>query len=195
MNFEINQKIMNMKTYFKSLISCLAAVLMLITVSVTAQELKENSVKITLSGTSTIHEWDMLSTEGTFKGRIDKNRMRDIVFTVPVKSLVSGKSAMDRNTYAALNADKFENIVFEAEMIETLNGNAEVKGKMTINDVTKEITVPMTVTRDNGELGLQGFTQIQMTDYNVEPPKFMMGAVKTGEVVSVKFVVSVVELK
>lgn len=186
---------MNMKTYFKSLISCLAAVLMLITVSVTAQELKENSVKITLSGTSTIHEWDMLSTEGTFKGRIDKNRMRDIVFTVPVKSLVSGKSAMDRNTYAALNADKFENIVFEAEKIETLNGNAEVKGKMTINDVTKEITVPMTVTRDNGELGLQGFTQIQMTDYNVEPPKFMMGAVKTGEVVSVKFVVSVVELK
>ena len=195
MNIEINQKIMNMKTYFKSLISCLAAVLMLITVSVTAQELKENSVKITLSGTSTIHEWDMLSTEGTFKGRIDKNRMRDIVFTVPVKSLVSGKSAMDRNTYAALNADKFENILFEAETIETLNGNAEVKGKMTINDVTKEITVPMTVTRDNGELGLQGFTQIQMTDYNVEPPKFMMGAVKTGEVVSVKFVVSVVELK
>lgn len=195
MNIEINQKIMNMKTYFKSLISCLAAVLMLITVSVTAQELKENSVKITLSGTSTIHEWDMLSTEGTFKGRIDKNRMRDIVFTVPVKSLVSGKSAMDRNTYAALNADKFENIVFEAETIETLNGNAEVKGKMTINDVSREITVPMTVTRDNGELGLQGFTQIQMTDYNVEPPKFMMGAVKTGEVVSVKFVVSVVELK
>ena len=85
--------------------------------------------------------------------------------------------------------------MFEAETIETLNGNAEVKGKMTINDVTKEITVPMTVTRDNGELGLQGFTQIQMTDYNVEPPKFMMGAVKTGEVVSVKFVVSVVELK
>lgn len=169
----------------------LVIIAMLLSTAGFAQQLIENSVKITLSGTSTIHEWDMMSTEGSFSGKLAKNAITNVSFVVPVKSLVSGKSAMDRNTYNAMNADKYENIVFAADMIETLNGNAEVKGKMIINNVAKEMIVPMTVTRDADDYILQGFTQIRMTDFNVEPPKFMMGSVKTGEVVSVKFIVSI----
>ena len=180
----------------KSIMNLLTAVFffsLMFSAHLTAQTLNENSVKITMSGTSTLHEWDMMSTEGDFEGKINKNSITDIKFVVPVESLVSGKSAMDRNTYEALESEKYPNIIFEAESITTLNGNDEVKGKMTIHNVTKEVVIPMAVSHSEGEYILQGFIQLQMRDFNIEPPKFMMGAVKTGEVVSVKFVVSVVK--
>lgn len=184
-----------MKTLFKNVAVVFFLGFFMMSGMVMAQKLKENSVKITLSGTSTIHEWDMLSTEGAFSGKLEKNGINDVAFVVPVKSLVSGKSAMDRNTYQAMNAEKYPNIVFTSDRIETLSGNAEVKGKLIINNVMQEVLIPMTVTKEEGGYILQGFTQINMRSFKVEPPLFMMGAVKTGEVVSVKFIISVVEAK
>lgn len=184
-----------MKTLIKKSVVLLCLGFFMISSVVVAQKLTESSVKITLSGTSTIHEWDMLSTEGAFSGKAEKDKIRDISFVVPIQSLVSGKSAMDRNTYQAMHAEKYPNIVFTSERVETLSGNAEVKGKLIINNVIKEVIVPMTVTKEEGGYVLQGFTQINMREFKVEPPLFMMGAVKTGEVVSVKFIVSVIETK
>lgn len=155
-----------------------------------AQKLEASSVKITINGTSTIHEWDMMSTEGKFSGFINGNKVENIAFIIPVKSLVSGKSAMDRNTYNALKAEKYPNFVFTADEINVLRGNAEVKGKLTITNVSKEITLPMNVSQEDGAIILQGFMQLDMKDYNIEPPKFMMGSVKTGDVISIKFIVS-----
>lgn len=184
-----------MKNLFTKLTATMFVAMFLLSGVAFGQKMKENSIKITLSGTSTIHEWDMLSTEGNFTGKIDKGSIQDVSFVVPIKSLVSGKSAMDRNTYEAMNADKYPYIEFFSGAIETLSGNAEVKGKLVINGVAKPVIVPMTVTKEEGGLILQGFTQINMRDFNVEPPLFMMGAVKTGEVVSVKFIISIIEAK
>lgn len=182
-----------MRSLLKSLTVILCLSVFMISGIALGQSLQENSVKITLSGTSTIHEWDMLSTEGGFSGKLLKNEISDISFVIPVKSLVSGKSAMDRNTYEAMNANENPNIVFISQGTGTLTGNAEVKGKLIINNVSKEVVVPMTITKEDGGFILQGFTQVNMKDYKVEPPLFMMGAVKTGEVVSIKFIVSVIE--
>ncbi|MDO5656686.1 MAG: YceI family protein [Flavobacteriaceae bacterium] len=184
-----------MKTIIPSISFLICLVILLIAPRLEAQKLTENSVKITISGTSTIHEWDMMSTEGSFTGNLQNAKIQDILFVVPVESLVSGKSAMDRNTYVAMNADKYPNIIFQASEIETLNGNTEVKGEITINNITRKVVIPMSVSRDEGDFIIQGFTQFQMHDFNIVPPQFMLGAVKTGEVVSVKFIVSLTRNK
>jgi hypothetical protein len=36
-------------------------------------------------------------------------------------------------------------------------------------------------------ISYNGAYKIKMTDYNVEPPTIMLGAIKTGEFVTVKF--------
>lgn len=158
-----------------------------------AQILHARSVKISISGTSTLHEWDMLSTEASFVGTLDKGKIKNIQFTVPVETLVSGKNVMDENMKEAMESEQYPNIVFKSSTIETLYGNAEVRGQLTIKDVTKTITIPMSVQKDGEGFSIQGFTQINMRDYGVEPPKFMLGAVKTGEIVSIKFSLSLVK--
>lgn len=85
-----------------------------------------------------------------------------------------------------MNVSEFEEIVFEPSALENLkvDGNkatADVKGKMTIKGVTKEITAPVEVTLLEGRLGernkgqegdllvLRGNFKIKRSDYGINP--------------------------
>ncbi|EPR65511.1 hypothetical protein [Cyclobacterium qasimii] len=70
-----------------------------------------------VSGTSTLHDWDMISTEanGTASLRISAGKVTAIQsfkITMPVKSLKSGKGPMDKNAYNALKEEDHPEITF-----------------------------------------------------------------------------------
>lgn len=89
-----------------------------------------------------------------------------------------------------LNASKNPEIVFEATELSNVKTQgatttADARGKLTLNGVTKEITVPVTITYLPGKLGarinkpdvkgdllvLRGNFEINRGDYNLQPGK------------------------
>jgi len=156
-------------------------------------------VKLVIEGTSNIHDWDMKSDKGYCSSLFDitkegtLNAVSFINFTVPAESLKSEHSGMDKNTYKALNTAKYSNINFTASSV-TVKPNGTVgyiltaKGRLTISGVTKDVVLTANGTMNaDKSISYNGAYKIKMTDYNVEPPSIMMGAIKTGEFVTVKF--------
>jgi polyisoprenoid-binding protein YceI len=59
---------------------------------------------------------------------------------------------------------------------------------------TKQVTLTVKVkTLPNGDLQLTGSYPIKMTEYSIEPPTAMMGAIKVGEEVTVNFDLTVTD--
>lgn len=65
---------------------------------------------------------------------------------------------------------------------------ASVTGNLSIAGTTKLVDLNVTgKKKSNGDLVFNGSKKIKMTDFNVKPPSFMFGAMKTGDDVTVTF--------
>lgn len=159
----------------------------------------KNNIGLTVSGTSTMHDWVMKSSTGdcnaTFVEDANGN-LADLTalnFTVSAKSLKSGKGGMDKNAYKALKTDKAPNIsatLKSAEVTTKDNKNYTIKAiiKLTIAGKTLETELLAQAKRINdNSYAVKGEKKISMMDYGVEAPSFMLGAVKTGNDVVLNF--------
>lgn len=157
-----------------------------------------SKVSLVVSGTSTMHDWDMKSVNGAFEavftfaanGRI--SGISGLNFVTQVSELKSEKTAMDKNAYKSLKKDKFATISFTAANLTaaTADGvNYAIKGigKLTIAGVTHDIEILTTLKLNPDKtISVIGYQKIKMKDYGVEPPSFMFGAVKTGNEITIK---------
>jgi polyisoprenoid-binding protein YceI len=156
---------------------------------------KNSSFKI--SGTSTMHDWEMTAKEmnGNAQVALEDNVLKAINslrITVPVQGLQSGKNLMDTKTYSAFNSDKHPNVSFVLKRVTSIspvgqNYMVRATGDLTMNGQTKTIQVMAACGMINGVLTAKGSQLLNMTDYGMEPPTAMMGSVKTGAEVSVMF--------
>lgn len=163
------------------------AVIILFSVQLSAQKITSNNVDVTVTGTSSLHDWEMISDNGVFSAMAGKGSIENIDFHIPIKSLKSGKTAMNDNAYQALNAGKYSNITFKALSTNTLSGTNDLVGTLSINGVSKAVSIPVKVYPTNTGFILTGYTVINMTDYDVEPPMYMFGTIKTGDAVRIQF--------
>jgi polyisoprenoid-binding protein YceI len=120
--------------------------------------------------------------------------LSELAFTLPSKSLKSGRGVMDKNTYKALNTDAHKNISFRLSsatvtQLEGLNYQIICVGKLTIAGATKEteLTASGKVNPADRSLTVSGTKKMKMTDYNVKPPTAMMGTIKTGNDISITY--------
>jgi hypothetical protein len=156
-------------------------------------------VKIVIEGTSNIHDWDMKSDKGSCSGIFDVSNtgavtgMSFLNFSVPAESLKSEHTSMDKNSYKALHTSKYAQINFTASSATIKpNGNTgyvlTAKGRLTISGVTKDVVLTANgVVNPDKSITYSGAYQLKMTDYSVEPPSLMFGAIKTGDAITVKF--------
>lgn len=153
--------------------------------------------RIEVEGTSSLHDWSMESAnvDLTASFTLENGEIQDLnslTFTVPVKSLKSGKSKLDKTAYEALKADQHPQVRFymnDATISDAGKGTYQVKGTgtLTIAGVSRELNVEANC-RQNGEnLSCTGTQQLNMTDFNIEPPSFMFGAMQTGEIVDINY--------
>ncbi|EPR74345.1 hypothetical protein ADIWIN_0687 [Winogradskyella psychrotolerans RS-3] len=114
-------------------------------------------------------------------------------FSIEAESLKSGKSSMDNNTYKALNTDDHKTMDFSLTSLKKVtklsDQSFEVSalGKMTISGVTKSITIDMNVKLEGNKLLLNGEKSFKMTDFGIDPPKALLGTIKTGDDIKIEF--------
>lgn len=150
--------------------------------------------KVTVTGTSTIHDWESTAEEFSGSATINMEEgklvsIEGLTFNVLVEGIKSGKGGMDKKTYDALNEKKHPNIVFKLNEIAEINADSLIaNGSLTISGKTNEIqmTVGYELLED-GTITFKGSKALKMTDYNVDPPTAMLGTIKAGNEVEVHF--------
>ncbi|MEZ5056724.1 MAG: YceI family protein [Saprospiraceae bacterium] len=154
---------------------------------------------VSVLGTSNLHDWEMTGTQASLKGTFDIENgalagIENVFVEIPVKSIKSSKgSIMDGKTYDALKSDKHPKITFRLKNVNSINpksGAYEVKatGDLTIAGYTKSVLLNVMVkVLPSGELEITGSKDLKMTEYKMEPPTAMFGALTTGDDVTIKF--------
>jgi len=149
--------------------------------------------KMVIKGTSSLHDWE--SDVVTLKGRGMVNvenqqpHIRDFHLTIPVEAIKSGKSAMDNNTYEALNEESYPNIEFSLDEVQSISGGkVKASGELSIAGETRPVTLTADYDlQDSNLISLRGSYTMKMTDFGVDPPTAVFGTIKTGDEITVDY--------
>lgn len=161
-----------------------------------AQSFKLKTYKMTVSGTSTLHEWESVVEKVDAKGfyTLENNELvdvKDVVIKIPVTSIKSTKGKMmDDKTYDAFKCEKYPFIVFTLinNKVNESNSTIDITGNLSMAGVTRAITLRASYKiLSNGELQITGSQKLIMTEFQMEPPTAMMGTIKVGDEVVVGF--------
>ena len=160
------------------------------------------SVRITVEGTSNIHDWTMQADKASGNAAITLgpnntlSNLGNLNFNMAAESLKSEHKAMDKNTYKAMNTDKYPTINFTAPSsnIKATGGSSfsvVAHGKLTISGVSKntDLTAACTVNADKS-VTCTGAYKLKMSQFNVEPPSIMFGTITVGDDITVKYTVT-----
>jgi polyisoprenoid-binding protein YceI len=165
-----------------------------------AASVKAESTRVTIKGTSTLHEWTMEGT--TINGTVDTDpnvwraageKPANVSVTIPVASIKSDHAKMDDLMRDALKSKANPTIRYEMATggLTKSTGDSFIvrtNGKLSIAGTTRDVTMDVTATRlGDGRYLLAGELPIHMKDYGVKPPTAMLGTIKAGPDVTIAF--------
>lgn len=157
------------------------------------------TVKATIAGTSSLHEWKsnmtLIEGKGTFQLKDNMvSSIKDAEIKITVKGIISEKGdKMDKKTYETFNADDYPYITYSFNNAEVKINDSQVvtmetSGKLSMAGESK--TVPISAIGKklpNGDLHLTVSKKLKMTDFGMEPPVMFLGTIKVGDEVTVNF--------
>lgn len=150
-----------------------------------------------VTGTSSLHDWqcDAAGISGwvSIDGGDQPTAIPSAEITVSAANLECNNGTMNRKARGALNVDDNPEIRFEltsAEVVASAGADFGVRttGRLTIAGQTQEVS--MTVNGfwiEDGQVRLTGALPVTMTNFGVDPPRAMLGTLKTGDDVVVHF--------
>ena len=158
----------------------------------------KDDLNLLVSGTSTLHDWDMKEAKGecnavfTVSPTGQLTGLTSLLLVVPAEGLKSEHSGMDKNAYKALKTSENPNISYSLTSATVgADGVIKCQGKLTIAGVTQntDLVANYKINVDKS-ITVMGKKNISMKDFKMEPPTFMMGTIKTGNDIVLKFDVS-----
>lgn len=159
------------------------------------------SGEMTIAGTSTIHDWESTVNEVQVDGQfmLDNQKLSDITglkVTIPVNSIISGRgNTMDKKTWKALEAEEHPNIIYTLNKISKIENTEEeqllfLNGTVNIAGVEQAIDLEvMGKALENGKMEFAAEKLLNMTEFDIVPPKALFGTLQTGEEITVRFTV------
>jgi polyisoprenoid-binding protein YceI len=175
------------------------AVLMLASAAVLGAQHKVTlapTSSLTIVGTSNVHAWHAVTTTMTSSIQIAapadaSSKVEAVTLTIPVTTLKSGKGGLDKNMYKAMNAGTHPTVSYRMTSFRSAPENgayaATVGGILTVNGVEKEVVLNAVLSGDSKELKAVGSTKFRMTEFGIKPVTALMGAIRTGDEVTIKF--------
>lgn len=157
------------------------------------------SVKATIKGTSTMHDWEskitIMEGKGSFQLKDNKiTSIKNAEIKIAVKGIISEKGKkMDNKTYETFKSDEYPNIIytFNNAVIKIDDSNVasmETSGKLSMAGASKTVSILAKGKElPNGDLQLTVSKIIKMTDFDMEPPVMFLGTIKVGDEITVTF--------
>ena len=185
----------------KALYTATVGILLLMMIGVPsaqAEKVTVKSHKMTVAGTSTLHDWKcpaskLVSTGDVTMEGSDLKSVNNLWVEVESKSIKSDKDAMDEKIYEALKTDAYQKITFQMAKMKSIEKKGDAysivaSGNLTIAGVSKpvELTVVGKVL-PGGDIESSGSKTMRMTMFNVDPPTAMWGVVKAGDEITIAF--------
>ncbi len=167
--------------------------------------------KVKIDGSGNIHDWTVesqiigghLDIDPAFladpqKAAAGSKIPAQVEASVPVRSMKSGKSAMDNVMHDAMHQQEHPQVEYRLKELtlkeapKSANGPFQFDsvGDLTINGVTNSIKMPVTMERpDKSKLKTVGSTKIKMTSFGIKPPspKISLGLITTDDDVKITF--------
>ena len=158
--------------------------------------------KIWIEGTSNVHDWKSEASVVNAEIELDAaglaaepgKLVKAVRVTIPVKGLKSGHGKMDENLQKALKADKNPDIIYKLTSVEALPGEQKdaftlrAAGTVNVAGVENAVTMDIATTRlADGTLKATGTVPLKMTAFAVKPPTAMLGTIRCGDEVKVRF--------
>lgn len=164
--------------------------------TVQGQIFSARTYQLTVTGTSSLHEWESSVDKLEAKGWLELTdntltEIRDVVVKIPVKAIKSTKGKiMDSKTWETFNFEKNPNITFTLtdKRINATKNSLVANGTLAMAGVTKPVELHLIYkVLPGGELQISGTHRLLMSDFKMEPPTAMMGTIKVGDAVVVNF--------
>lgn len=165
-----------------------------------SQNLSTKKGIIKIEGTSNVHDWEMVSDQGTCTATVIKDvngnitAINNVAFSVAINSIKSDKSSiMDKNAYKAMEAEKYPVISFKSTSTSIQPATSggwivTAKGKLNISSGSRDVTlVALAKSNTDNSINLNGSYKLITTDYNVKPISTMLGAIKTSATVNIVY--------
>lgn len=187
-----------LKILNKTLNTALMLLILLTIVSALSAQVRysaKNDLNLSISGTSTLHEWDMKASKGecvavfTFNSTGEITALTSLIVNVPAEALKGEHTAMDKTAYKALKTNIAPTISYKLTSATVTSGNTiKCTGKLTIAGTTREADVTANYKLNSDKsINVSGNKNLSMKDFNIEPPSFMMGTIKTRNDMLLKF--------
>jgi len=169
--------------------------------------------RVTVTGTSTLHAWHVegrhlggsLSIDGhelASLWRVSSSSPHTLAPTVrveiPVTSLAGGTREMDEKMHEALKAKTHPTMTYRLESVtiparqtahtDDTGGSVTIDttGVLVVAGAERTVNMPMRVRwLSDHRLEISGDTSLRMTEFGIDPPRAMLGMLRTGDEVHV----------
>jgi hypothetical protein len=167
--------------------------------------------RLWLEGTSTMHDYESGTSQVTVRlhrdaaaaapqdvagldAAIRSGQVRGVEVEVPVLSLKSKKSGLDKNLWKALQAEQHPSIRFRLEhyTIATTSSSSDTlriraEGTLQVAGVSRPDTLDARAYRHTDGVWLEGSEPLLMSDFGIRPPTMMMGTLRVKDRVVVRY--------
>lgn len=157
------------------------------------------SHQMTIAGTSNLHDWTTNVEDLSLVAELELvngyvSTVGTVTMSAKVNSIKSDKgNVMDTKTKEALKGDKHPNITYKLRQVEIVQlkdkiSKLSTEGTLSIAGVTKPVKMDVYARQlPSGEVEVWGANAISMKDYGMQAPTALMGSIKTGDKVTVKY--------
>ncbi len=163
--------------------------------------------QLTFEGTSTLHGFTC--TTKTMQAYIDVDPAYQtanlstlahpivaVQIVIPVRSLSCG-GELENNMFKTLNASQYPYIIYKLSTYDVAGGSgtassftAVTQGHLTISGKENPIALNISASRiADGLVAATGEQGIKMSEFGIKPPTFMLGTLRVGNALKVKFAI------
>ncbi len=155
--------------------------------------------EITISGTSNLHDWmaDVPSLNASAELVVSDGKLEAInrmVVEIDATAITGSEgNVMTRKIAETLKSDKHPRIVFRMTRVDNISQTGSdftvrAAGSLAMGGVSRPIDLEVRgKVLPNGDVQFTGVKDLKMTTWQLDPPRAMLGALRTADDVSVNF--------
>lgn len=128
------------------------------------------------------------------KSKLIKSPEKGVVeFRIPIKDIQGKSESLLSDFRSMMNSEEYPDVLVEINQKDFLSiiGNRFQQSlfvKLTFAGISKSIITEYTITENSkGKIDLKGIAQVKLSDFNLTPPKKLLGLIKVQDVIFITF--------